>query len=75
MSSSQSALAQITRRIALARERLERQRELVQMLAKNGGEIDAAEALFGSMRQTLENLEEDRRQIEDELHEAKAERR
>ena len=66
-------LEQITQRITLARERMERQRGLIEQLAKSGDDIRAPEAIFRIMRRTLEDLEEDRRQIEDELYSAKAE--
>ena len=70
---SQSDLTQVIRRVSLARERLERQRGLIEQLAKSGDDTLAAEAIFRTMRQTLENLEEDRRQIEYEVYSAKAE--
>ena len=66
-------LEQITQRITLARERMERQRGLIEQLAKSGDDTRAPEAIFRTMRRTLEDLEEDRRQIEDELYSAKAE--
>ena len=52
---------------------MERQRGLIEQLAKSGDDTRAPEAIFRTMRRTLEDLEEDRRQIEDELYSAKAE--
>jgi hypothetical protein len=71
---SKSDLDGVDRRIAQARERLERQREIIQELAASGhGTVDA-EALFKVMRRTLENFEKDRRVIEDEMFAAQADR-
>ena len=72
MAFSQSALEQITKSISFARERLERQRALIRELAKSGEDTNAAEALFRTMRRTLERLEEDRGKIEDALYTVKA---
>jgi hypothetical protein len=71
---SQSDLAQITQRVSLARERLERQRAVIQKLAKSGGDTNDAVALFRTMRRRLEALEQHRREIEDELYSATAQR-
>jgi len=43
-------------------------------LAKSGDDTNMAEALLRTMRRTPESLEEDRREIEDELYSAKAQR-
>ena len=59
--------------VAQARERLERQREIIQTLAARGQDTMTAEALFRTMRRTLEDFEEDRRSIEDEMFAAKSE--
>jgi hypothetical protein len=61
-------------RVAAARERLERQRKLIQKLLGVGHDTNDAEALFRTMRRTLENLEEDRRHIEDEMYKARGDR-
>ena len=74
MAFSQSDLTQVIHRISLARERLERQRELILKLVEGGHDTNDAEALFRTMRRTLEDLEEDRRLIEDELYSARADR-
>lgn len=74
MAFSQSDLAQIAQRVSLARERLERQRAVIQKLAKSGDDTNDAVALFRTMRRRLEALEEHRREIEDELYSATAQR-
>jgi hypothetical protein len=72
MAFSKSDLAKTDQRVARARERLERQRELIRALLEGGHDTNDAEALFRTMRRTLEHFEEDRRLIEDELFKAKA---
>jgi uncharacterized protein YigA (DUF484 family) len=67
-----SLLEQITKSISFAREQLERQRALIRELAKSREDTNAAEALFRTMRRTLERLEEDRGKIEDALYTVKA---
>jgi uncharacterized small protein (DUF1192 family) len=44
------SLEQITQRITLARERLERQRGLIEQLVRSGDDTRAAEAIFRTMR-------------------------
>jgi hypothetical protein len=74
MAFSKSELTNADQRITRTRDRLERQRELIQKLAEEGQDTNDAEALFKSLRMTLETLEDERRQIEDELFAAKAHR-
>jgi hypothetical protein len=74
MSFSESDLTMVDQRVAQARERLERQRDIIQKLASGGGDTLTAETLFRAMRRTLESFEEDRRAIEDEMFAAKANR-
>jgi hypothetical protein len=72
MAFSHSDLTMADQRLARARERLERQREIIQELAVGRKDTARAEALFKVMRRTLEGFEADRRAIEDELFAAKA---
>jgi len=72
MASSDSDLMDATKRVDDARERLERQREFVQQLQGSGRDTSEAEALLQTMQRTLEALEEDLRQIEDEMVGAKS---
>jgi hypothetical protein len=72
MASSDSDLMDATKRVDDARERLERQRELVQQLQGSGRDTGEAEALLQTMQRTLEASEEDLRQIEDEMVGAKS---
>jgi leucyl-tRNA synthetase len=72
MAFSDSDLTDATKRVDEARERLERQRELVQQLQGRGRDTTEAEALLQTMQRTLETLEEDLRQIEDEMVGAKS---
>jgi leucyl-tRNA synthetase len=72
MALSDSDLTDATQRVAEARERLERQRHLVQKLREEGRDTSEAEALLQTMQRTLEALEEDLRQIEDEIVGAKS---
>ena len=74
MAFSKSELTNADQRITRTRDRLERQRELIQKLAEEGQDTNDAEALFKSLRMALETLEDERRQIEDELFAAKAHR-
>jgi hypothetical protein len=74
MAFSESDLAMADQRLARARERLERQREIIQELAVGRQDTASAEAALKAMRRTLENFEEDRRAIEDEMFAAKANR-
>jgi hypothetical protein len=74
MAFSENDLTLVDRRMAWARERLERQREIIQRLALGGEDTMSAEALFRTMRRTLEHFEEDRRVIEDEMFAAKTRR-
>ena len=67
-----SDLGQADRRIAEARGRLARQREIVQKMEQGGHDASDAEALLNIMQWTIEILEEDRRGVEDELLSAKA---
>jgi hypothetical protein len=69
---SKSDLERVDQRVAQARERLECQREIIQQLAARGRDTMTAEALFRTMRRTLEDFEEDRRAIEDEMFAAKS---
>jgi hypothetical protein len=65
-------LDRVDRRVAQARERLERQREIIEKLALGGHDTMDAECVLKVMRRTLENFENDRRAIEDEIFAAKA---
>jgi len=69
---SQSDLDRVDQRIAQARKRLERQREIIEKLAVGGHDTMDAESLIKVMRRTLENFERDRRVIEDEMFAAKS---
>jgi hypothetical protein len=71
---SKSDLDRVDQRIAQARERLERQREIIEKLAAGRHDTAAAVSLFRVMRRTLENFEKDRRSIEDEMFAARANR-
>ena len=70
---SKSDLRRVDQRVAEARERLERQREIIYELAARGHDTTSAAALFRTMRRTLEAFEEDRRLIEDEMFAARSE--
>jgi multidrug resistance efflux pump len=70
---SNSDLDRADRRVAQARARLERQREIVQTLAARRQDTSTAAALLRTMRRTLEAFEEDRRLIEDEMFAARSE--
>jgi leucyl-tRNA synthetase len=72
MAVSDSDLTSATQLVAEARERLARQRELVQQLQEEGHDASEAEALLETMQRTAEALEEDLRQIEDETVGAKS---
>jgi sirohydrochlorin ferrochelatase len=74
MSDRSSDLANVNRRIAEAHTRIERQREILKF-TEGGSTHPAAEALLRAMQRTLEQLEEDRRQIEDKAARAKSGRR
>lgn len=74
MAFSHSDLEMADRRLAGARDRLERQREIIQQLAAGRRDTSGAEAVFKAMRRTLESFEADRRQIEDEMFAAKTAR-
>src|SRR4029453_15152383 len=74
MAFSESDLAMADQRLPRARERLERQSEIIQELAVGRQDTASAEAALKAMRRTLENFEEDRRAIEDEMFAAKANR-
>ena len=63
MSNHSNALTNLTWRIAEARKRLERQREVVK-LAEGWSTHPAAEALLRVIQRTLEQLEEDKRWLE-----------
>jgi hypothetical protein len=67
MTFSHSDLRLADQRLALARERIERQREIIQELAAARRDTSHAEAVFKAMRRTLESFEADRRAIEDEV--------
>jgi hypothetical protein len=69
---SDSDLTNAAQRVAEGRDRLERQRELVQQLQEKGRDAGEAKALFQTMQQTLEALEEEFRQIEDKVLGAKS---
>jgi hypothetical protein len=71
MAFSHSDLTMADQRLARARERLERQRDVIQELAAGRRDTTRAEALFKVMRRTLECFEADRRAIEDEMFAAK----
>ena len=74
MAFSHSDLAMADQRLARARDRLEQQREVIQTLAAGRRDTSSAEAVFKAMRRTIESFEADRRQIEDEMFAAKADR-
>ena len=74
MAFSHSDLRLADQRLAQARERIERQREIIQELAAARRDTSHAEAVFKSMRRTLESFEADRRVIEDEVFTLKASR-
>lgn len=67
MAFCESSLAAIDQRFARARERLERQHEIVQALAAAGHDTMPAEALFKALRRTVERIEAERRAMEDDL--------
>jgi len=71
---SNRELDRVDRRIAQQRERLERQREIIQELAAARRDTTTATTLFRTMRRTLEAFEEDRRVIEDEMFAARVHR-
>lgn len=74
MAFSEGDLTTVDQRLARARERVERQREIIEKLAAGRQDTSGAEALFKVMRRTLESFEEDRRVIEDEMFTARATR-
>jgi multidrug resistance efflux pump len=74
MAFSASDLTMADRRLARARDCVERQRELIQRLAASRQDTSSAEAAFRAMRRTLESFEEDRRVIEDEMFAARVHR-
>jgi hypothetical protein len=67
-----SDLTNANRRVAEAHDRLDIQRQRIRMLRVDRRDTTAAEALFKTMRRTMETYEEDRLQIEAELVMAKA---
>ena len=67
-----SDLKNAYQRLARAFEELDRQQELILNLRSDRRDTNDAEAVFRTMRRTLETYEEDRRQIEDEVIDAKA---
>ena len=67
MAFSNSDLAAVDQRFALAREQLERQHETIQQLAASGHDTTSAEARFKALRRTVESVEAERRAIEDDL--------
>jgi hypothetical protein len=67
-------LDRVDRRIAQARERLERQREIIEELAAARRDTSTAATLFRTMRRTLEAFEADRRAMEDEIFAARVHR-
>jgi DNA-directed RNA polymerase beta' subunit len=73
MSDRGNALANIDRRIAEARTRLELQREILKF-AEGGPAMAAAQDMFSAIQRTIEDLEEDRRQIEDEVNQSQSDR-
>jgi hypothetical protein len=72
MSFPNSDLKNAYQRLASALEQLDRQQELILNLRSDRRDTNNAEAVFRTMRRTLETYEEDRRQIEDEVIDAKA---
>jgi hypothetical protein len=72
MSLPNSDLKNAYERLARAFEQLDRQHELILNLRADRRDTNDAEAVFRTMRRTLESYEEDRRQIEDEVIDAKA---
>jgi hypothetical protein len=72
MSSPNCDLKNAYERLARAFEQLDRQHELILNLRADWRDTNDAEAVFRTMRRTLEIYEEDRRQIEDEVIDAKA---
>jgi hypothetical protein len=67
-----SDLTNANRRVAEAHDRLDIQRQRIRRLRVDRRDTRAAEALFKTMRRTMETYEEDRLQIEAELVMAKA---
>jgi hypothetical protein len=67
-----SDLTNANRRVAEAHDRLDIQRQRIRTLRVERRDTSAAEALFKTMRRTMETYEEDRLQIEAELVMAKA---
>jgi hypothetical protein len=67
MAFSHSDLRLADQRLAQARERIERQREIIHELAAARRDTSNAEAVFRTMRRTVESFEADRRTIEDEI--------
>ena len=72
MSLPNSDLKNAYERLARAFEQLDRQQELILNLRADRRDTNDAEAVFKTMRRTLETYEEERRQIEDEVIDAKA---
>ena len=67
-----SELTNANRRVAEAHDRLDIQRQRIRTLRADRHDTSAAEAVFKTMRRTMEAYEEDRLQIEAELVMAKA---
>jgi uncharacterized protein (DUF2267 family) len=65
-------LTNAKQRVASAHQRLGLQRVRIRTLRATGQDTNAAEAVFRTMRQTMEASEEDRFQVEAELLMAKA---
>ena len=72
MSFPNSDLKNAYQRLARALEQLDRQQELILKLRVDRHDTNDAEAVFRTMRRTLEVYEEERRQIEDEVIGTKA---
>ena len=72
MSFPNSDLKNAYQRLARAFEQLDRQQELILNLRSDRRDTNGAEAVFRTMRRTLEVYEQERRQIEDEVIDAKA---
>jgi hypothetical protein len=72
MSFPNSDLKNAYQRLARALEQLDRQQELILKLRVDQHDTNDAEAVFRTMRRTLEAYEEERRQIEDEVIGTKA---
>jgi hypothetical protein len=72
MSLPNSDLKNAYQRLARAFEQLDRQQELILNLRSDRRDTNGAEAVFRTMRRTLEACEEERCQIEDEVIDAKA---